>query len=461
MMFDLEQFRRQLAENRRQFEEGGRLAPAQRRTRLRALRAALLGRRDLLVSALNADLGKSEFEALETEFLPVLWSLNYTLRHFRSWTRVRRVPVAALNWPARGVLRPEPFGQVLVVGAWNYPLLLALEPVIGAVAAGNRVVLKSAEACGATARALEALLAEIFPPEEVMVLGDEAGLPEVLNEHFDYIFFTGGEEMGRKVAAAAAAQLTPVTLELGGKSPAIVCADADLAVAARRIAWGKFLNAGQTCVAPDYVLVHHAVKDELLRELARAVHRFYGEAPLENPEYPRIVNPRHFERLLPLLAQGRLVTGGEHNREACKIAPTILDGIGLEDPVMEREIFGPILPVLEFTGLDEALAIVNRRPRPLALYCFTRNRRDRAKILEQTSSGGVVVNDVVMHLMNPAMPFGGVGASGYGHYHGRYTVETFTHYRPVLIRSNCFDLPFRYPPFAAWRTALLRWLSRN
>lgn len=459
-MMNLAGFREQLAKNRTFFDTGNRIAPKVRRARLLLLKKLLIQRRELFVNALNADLGKSEFEALETEFLPLLWSLKSTLRHLRRWTKPRRIRVSAACLPGRGVLRPEPYGQVLVVGAWNYPLLLAMEPLIGAVAAGNQVVFKPAEIAGATARALDALLADVFPPEELLVLGDSVPLPEVLPEKFDYIFFTGGETAGRMVAEAAARNLTPVTLELGGKSPAIVLEDADLEVAARRIVWGKFLNAGQTCVAPDYVLAHHAIRQKLVLALGREVRHFYGDAPAENPDYPRIVNIKHFERLLPLLAAGRVNAGGEHRKDVCKIAPTVLDGIHENDPVMEREIFGPILPVLTFGTLDEAIARVNARSRPLALYCFTKNRAHYREILNRTSSGGAAVNETVMQLVSPSMPFGGIGASGMGAYHGRRTFDTFTHYRPVLIRPTWLDMPFRYPPFRAWRTALLRLLCR-
>lgn len=460
-MLTAAQFREQVRENRERFARGERMALTVRKAKLTHLLEAFTGRRELFLSALHADLGKSEFEALSCEFYPALAALQYTRRRFWNWVSPRSVWPSLLSFPARAEIVPEPYGQALVVGAWNYPLLLALEPLIGAIAAGNPVMLKVPEAAGATARALDALISEIFSPSEAAVLGEELTLETILHERFDTIFFTGGESAGKMVAAAAARNLTPCTLELGGKSPVVVTAKADLKTAAKRIVWGKFLNAGQTCVAPDYVLVEQSVKAELLNRMADCVHAFFGPDPLTNPAYPRIVNSAHFQRLVPLLAAGRLVTGGEHNADSCKIAPTILDGITLEDPVMEREIFGPILPVLPVSSATEAAAIINRRPRPLALYLFSRSRRECRELLAHTTSGGVAVNDTVLQLMNPRLPFGGVGASGHGAYHGKYTFDTFTHYRPVMRQSSWFDLPFRYPPFPAWRTALMRFLTGN
>ncbi len=458
-MDDSAALRTYLEEGRSFFGSGRRYSMQQRRARLRQLRDQVILRQDRICGALYADLGKSDFESRITEIMPLLASLKLLIRRLPNLTRLRRVGVSVLNWPGRGRLRAEPYGQVLIFGAWNYPFLLALDPLAAAVAAGNRVLLKLSPQAPATAQIIAEMIESCFPDGEALVLPRNIAFDTVLAERYDYIFFTGNAQNGRAVMRRAAENLTPVTLELGGKSPCVVDSSAHIPTAARRIVWGKFLNAGQTCVAPDYLLVHSKIKDELLNEIRTCVRRFYGENPAENKNFPRIVNDAHFERLLPLLEKGRLITGGEKNRTTLYIAPTVIDQISPDDPVMQQEIFGPILPVLEIGSLQDAVKFINSRPKPLALYYFG-DGRQRERLLVSTSSGGVCVNETVTHLINTSMPFGGVGESGMGVYHGRYGFDTFTHYKPELLKWNRFDLPFRYPPNSNWKRRLARLLCR-
>jgi aldehyde dehydrogenase (NAD+) len=367
-----------------------------------------------------------------------------------------RLPLA--QRPGRGRVVREPLGVVLVIAPWNYPVHLALLPVIGAIAAGNCVVVKPSEVSAHTSATLARLVPEYLDPDCIAVV--EGGVREttaLLERRFDHIFYTGNGNVGRVVMGAAAKHLTPVTLELGGKSPVIVADDADLDVAARRIAWGKFLNAGQTCVAPDYALVARSVKDELIDELARSVTEFYGTDPKGSPDYARIVNDRHFHRLDALLGDGAHAVGGDTDPEQRYIAPTVLDHVAVDAPVMEDEIFGPLLPVLPVDDVDEAIGFVNERPHPLALYLFSRSNAVRDRVVASTTSGGVGVNATVLQTAVPPLPFGGVGASGTGAYHGRAGFETFSHRKAVLAKSTRVDPRLAYPPYSRRKE---RWLRR-
>jgi len=409
--------------------------------------------------ALEQDLGKSPFESYMSELGMVYEELKLFRRKLKQWAAGKRVPVAMGNWPASGRIIPEPYGHVLIFSAWNYPLQLALNPVIGAVAAGNCVLLKPSEASPATSALLEKIITEAWPSELVsVVVGGPAVGEALLAQKFDLIFFTGSTKVGQEVYQAAARTLTPVVLELGGKSPCLVDADADLAVTARRIVWGKFLNAGQTCVAPDYLLVHQKVKDALLALLAKEIKQFFGEDPKTNPEYPRIINQRHCDRLAGLLAGGgKAYCGGVVDREARYVAPTLLAEVHPDAQIMHEEIFGPILPVLEFGRLEEAISFVNKREKPLALYYFGRDKAKAERVVQETSSGGMAINETITHLANPAMPFGGVGASGIGAYHGYHSFTAFSHLKPVMSKPTWPDLPLRYPPFGKG-LGMLRWL---
>ncbi len=448
----------QLNALREGFDAGVLGEPARRVARLKDLRRKLsAGRREIL-SALFSDLNKSEAEAMMSEWLPVMKSLDYFIRHTRRLAGRRHASLSMFNWPGRGWLQPEPRGVVLIAATWNYPLSLALEPVIGAIAAGNCVMLKLSGTAQATSIALAKLLRAVFPANELTTVNTE--LAELLNGDFDLVFFTGGHVAGKLVAEAAARKLTPVVLELGGKCPCIVDESADLNWSARRIVWGKFLNAGQSCVAPDYLLVHKSVKDDLMVAIRKAIRSFYGDNPQESRDYGRIVNKFHYERLCALLSEGRLIAGGECGPDDLFIAPTVLDGVNENGPLMEAEIFGPILPVFEFETMGDAIQFVTRRPKPLAIYYFGRSRHNRKRVLLRTSSGGVGVNDTVNWMLNGSMPFGGVGASGMGAYHGPWSFDTFSHLKPVQTRCRFPELPVRFPPFTAWKLALMKFFTR-
>ncbi len=444
---------------RETFDSGRTRSLAWRLGQLEALEALVLEREDELCEALRQDLGKSRFEAWLGELGVLRAELRHTRKHLAEWVRPERVPVPFPLQPARAEVVREPLGVVLIIAPWNYPVQLALAPLIGALAAGNCAVVKPSEIAPASSAVLAEWLPRYLDPDAVRVV--QGGVPEtqaLLAQRWDHVFYTGNGRVGRIVMKAAAEHLTPVTLELGGKSPCFVLRDADLRTAARRIAWGKFFNAGQTCVAPDYLLVDRAVEQPLLDALGEAIHRFYGERPRQSPDYARIVNERHFDRLVGLLqGSGQVVFGGEYDRDARYIAPTVLREVPEDAPVMQEEIFGPILPVLTYGELSEAIERVRRGEEPLALYVFGRSPGEVDRVLSETRSGGACVNDVVVHLSVPDLPFGGVGESGMGAYHGRASFETFSHRRSVLRKGTRLDPPLRYPPYDE-RT--LRWVKK-
>ena len=450
----------QIRENREDFLQGNRMTVSYRRMLLRKLRENLRKNRAAILAALHADLHRSEEDSLLSEYLPMMAALKYFISNLKSLTRPKRVPVSLWNFPATGKLYPEPYGEVLIFSTWNYPLLLALEPLAGAIAAGNKVVLKLSDQAGKTAALLAWLLRETFPETDVIVPGGELSTDELLNERFDYIFFTGGQRAGRHVMIRGAENLTPATMELGGKNPCIVDEDANLSVAAKRIAWGKFLNAGQTCLAPDYLLVHRKVKDDFLVELRKRIRQLYGDNPVESVDYSRIVNSEEYQRLGELLAEGRLICGGDKNPDRLSIAPTVIDGITPDSPIMREEIFGPILPVLDYLSEGDLMQTIKSHGKPLALYYFGKRSEWKKKLCSMTSSGSVCINDVIMQVVNPGMPFGGVGESGFGAYHGKYTFDTFTHYKPVMEQSSWLDWPLRYPPFSGICRKIIQFLSR-
>jgi aldehyde dehydrogenase (NAD+) len=436
-------------------------------TRPRAWRVGQLRRLDALLKehesdilgALAADLGKPPVEAY-FEVVAVRQELRLAQRQLGHWMAPRRVPVPLAQKPGRAELIAEPLGCVLIIGPWNYPFSLTLQPLVSALAAGNTAVLKPSEHAPSTSALIARLVGQHLDPDVVAVVqGDGAVAQRLLQEPFDHIFFTGGGRVGRLVMEAAARHLTPVTLELGGKSPAIVLTDADLAVSARRIAWGKALNAGQTCIAPDYLLVEEPVRQELIDRLSEAFRRSFGDEPLASSDLARIVNQAQFDRLHGLLEgarqRGQVLFGGQTDPGTLRIAPTLLAVSGFEDPLMDDELFGPLLPVLSIPSLEEAITTIRSRPRPLALYLFSRSHRAMQRVLAGTSSGGVCHNDVVMQVGVPDLPFGGVGASGMGLYHGRSGFDTFSHLRSVLHRPFRFDLHFRYPPYGD-RLALIK-----
>ena len=436
-----------IASQRAYFHSGATRSLEFRRAQLGALFAALVAHEGALLAALQADLRKSPHDAYATELGLVYGEIRHALRHLAAWMRPERRRAPLLAWPARGWIQPDPRGVALIIGPWNYPLQLLLMPLVGAIAAGNCAVLKPSEFAPHTAALLGQILAAAFPPHYIaLAQGEQATAEALLLEKFDQVFFTGSSHTGRAVMSAAARHLTPVTLELGGKSPCIVAADAPIEVTARRIVWGKFLNAGQTCVAPDFVLVDRRVAGALLEAMQTALRDFHGADPQQSPDYGRIVNRRHFDRLTRYLGDGRIACGGRRDAADLYLEPAILTDVSWDAPVMREEIFGPILPVLEFAELDEVLARLSERPVPLALYLFTRDRAIRQRVLAGTRSGGVCLNDTLTHILGNDLPFGGCGESGMGAYHGRASFECFSHRRSVLSRSLALDPSVRYPP---------------
>jgi aldehyde dehydrogenase (NAD+) len=430
--------------------ESGRTRPlSYRQNQLQGLARFLKEREHDIEQALHLDMGRPAFEVYPSEIALIVAEIALTRKKLASWMKPQRVSTAMACQPGRSFIYREPLGVVLIIGPWNYPLQLLLLPLVGAIAAGNCAVLKPSELAPATSGLIARALPDYLDPACVQIVqGGPAETTALLEERFDHIFFTGGETVGRIVMTAAARHLTPVTLELGGKSPCIVDRHTDLDVAARRIVWGKFYNAGQTCVAPDYVLAHKEIEEPLLARMKKTLHDFFGDDPHSGGDFGRIINSRHYERLMKLLeGSGEVVTGGSGISADRYIAPTILRNIPPDAPVMENEIFGPILPVLKVQDVDHAIAVVNSRPKPLALYVFTSDPAVQAKVLARTSSGGVTVNHTLMHLVNDSLPFGGVGASGMGAYHGRATFETFSHKKSVLVKGTMLDPWFFYPPY--------------
>ena len=438
------------------FAEGRTLPVPCRLAALGRLERSVRAHQEDIAAALQADLGKSPQESYMCETGLTLAELRDHRAHLRRWAQPRVRLAGAANFPGLAARVPGPYGVALIMAPWNYPFLLTLEPLIGAVAAGNCAVVKPSAYAPASSALLARMIRESFPPGHVTVVeGGRAENTALLDQAFDTIFFTGSVAVGRMVMEKAAAHLTPVTLELGGKSPCIVTVDADLALAARRIVFGKLLNCGQTCVAPDYLLVDVRVKEELTARIKAEIRRQYGPRPLQNPAYGRIVNQKHFRRLCGLPDGASRVWGGERDADAWRIAPALLEDASPREPAMQEEIFGPLLPVLSYRRLEEALDFVRSRPKPLALYLFTRSRAVRSRVVRTVPYGGGCVNDTIMHLSDPFLPFGGVGQSGMGSYHGKRSFDTFTHEKSVLVQGS-LDLPIRYQPYTPLGDKLVR-----
>jgi aldehyde dehydrogenase (NAD+) len=428
-----------------------------RRAQLNILAGAIESFETQILDALHLDLGKPVIEAYASEIGFVLADIRYALKHLSDWARPQRRHTPLWLRPASSRVHPEPYGVALIIGPWNYPFALTLSPLVSAMAAGNGVCVKPSEYAPHVSGVITRLLRGHFQPDYITsVEGDATCAQELVCQPFDKIFFTGSTAVGRLVLAAAAPNLTPVTLELGGKSPCIICADADLQVSARRVVLGKFLNAGQTCVAPDHVWVQAEILKPWLEHLTRTLREFYGPDPKQSPDYGRIVSLSHLHRLTAFLDQGRIECGGQFDESARYLAPTVLTRVPLSAPVMQEEIFGPILPVLPFERLDDVIAHLRLRPRPLALYAFTGERTLRERLLAETTSGGVCFNDTLSHILGRDLPFGGIRESGMGAYHGKAGFDTFTHYRSVLTRSSRFDPGLTYPPSRITLAALKR-----
>jgi aldehyde dehydrogenase (NAD+) len=457
---DIEAIANAIDRVREGYRGGAVRAITDRETQLRQLRRMLVEQESVFAAALQSDLGKSSIEAYSTEIGFTLNEIDHTVRHLRSWTQPHRVKLPIHLRPGSARIIQEPLGTVLIIAPWNYPLQLLLAPLIPAIAAGNTAVLKPSEVAPATAAAIVEQLPRYLDERVVQVVtGGVTETTELLAQQFDHIFYTGNGTVGRIVMQAAAAHLTPVTLELGGKSPAIVTESADVEVSARRIAWGKFVNAGQTCVAPDYVLVDERVHDRFVDGMRKAVRTFYGSDPASSDDYGRIVNEKHHARLTALLDLGGyddVAVGGEHDLSTRYLAPTVLTGVKPDAAVMDDEIFGPILPVLTYTDLDEALAFVNERPKPLALYVFAGKDATVDRVVSHTTAGGVTVNHTLLHLAVADLPFGGVGASGMGAYHGEAGFKIFSHAKPVLSRPTMPDPSLAYPPYTSLKRRILR-----
>ena len=439
----------QLAAIRAYYDAGHTRSLEARRAALAALRRSIVAHTDELFEALHTDLGKSSRESYMSEVGVALAEIDHLSRHLRRLMRPRRVRSSLTTFPSRTRVVAEPLGVVLIISPWNYPVNLTFAPLAGALAAGNCVVIKPSQTSAATREVMTRIIAEAFDPAYVaMMCLDHAQTDSLLDEKFDHILFTGSARIGREVMAKAARHLTPVTLELGGKSPCIISADADLRVAARRVAWGKTFNAGQTCIAPDHVWVERSVADKFVECLAEALDNIYGMPALASEHYPHIITRRALDRLVGYTdgSSGRVVYGGEVAGERLALAPTVLRDVPLDSPVMQDEIFGPVIPVIEYDSIDEVITYINHNPKPLALYYFGR-KSDGRRVIARTSSGGACINDVVMHFAALAAPFGGVGESGMGKYHGEDSFLTFSNRRAVLTSGRHTDLPLRYPPF--------------
>ncbi|MDJ0621024.1 MAG: aldehyde dehydrogenase [Calothrix sp. MO_192.B10] len=415
---------------------------------LKKLKQIMIDGEESIYQALKLDLHKPKFESFATEITIINKEIDHTIKNLKSWSKPKPAQVFWQLLPASAKIYPEPLGVVLIIGAWNYPLQLVMVPLIGAIAAGNCAIIKPSELAPRTSSLVAEIIGKNFPPEYITVVeGGVETSQALLHQRFDHIFFTGGTTVGKIVMAAAAKHLTPVTLELGGKNPCIIDKDIDIQTTARRIIWGKFINAGQSCVAPDYLLVNYQIKDDLLTAIKQNLQSSYGENPQLSPDYARIINQKNFDRLEKLLKSGEIIIGGDTNRDELYISPTVIDNVSWEDNVMQEEIFGPILPVITYTDISVAIATINQHPQPLALYLFSRNQNIQKQVLKSTSSGGVCINDTMMHFSLPSLPFGGVGNSGIGKYHGKASFDTFSHYKSTYKNPFWLDINWRYPPY--------------
>jgi len=449
-----------LESQRKFFEKGMTLNIGYRIEVLRKLRSLIIKYEQDIKDALWNDFHKPEFEAIATETRFVIKEMNFTIRNLRKWTRKRRVWTPIVHFLAHSYITPQPYGQVLVLSPWNYPFQLSVMPLIGALAAGNCVVLKTSRQVPHVTSVLEKIL-DNFPKELVtMINGDHYVSDFLLEYKFDYIFFTGSTEIGKHVMRKAAENLTPVSLELGGKNPCVIAADAKLDFAARRIAWGKFMNAGQTCICSDYLLVDKRVKDRFLQLLTQEIKKFYGDDPETSKDFARVINFDNVRRISKLMKTGQIVTGGTIDAVNSYVAPTVIKDIKPDDPVMHEEVFGPVLPVIDFEDFNEVYRIIARNPKPLATYIFTGDKKLAREFLDRTQSGSAGINDTVIQIASPYLPYGGIGRSGIGRYHGRKSFETFSNMRSVIVKSNLLDISLRYPPYNKFKEKAITFLMR-
>lgn len=453
-----EQEIKDILQQQNHFFSSGKTIPAEFRLKqLESLKEAMIRHEADLAAALKEDLGKSRMESYMCEIGLTLSELTWMQKHLRSLMRSKRVSTPAAQFAAKSFRSPSPYGTVLIMSPWNYPVLLTLDPLIDAIAAGNTAVVKPSAYAPCTFNVMKTMIEECFPAHYVAVVdGGRAENQALLQQRFDMIFFTGGKTVGREVLRHAAEYLTPVTLELGGKSPCIVDSTAKIRLAAKRIVFGKYLNCGQTCVAPDYILCDKRIRDELITAILAEIEKQFGKEPLKNPNYGKIINEKHFERILGLINGEKLVYGGQSEPESLRIAPTVLNNITWDDAVMGEEIFGPLLPILTFDTLNEALDTVESHPHPLALYFFSEDKAAQKKVLDTCRFGGGCINDTIIHLATSDMPFGGVGESGMGSYHGRVGFETFSHYRSIVDKKTWMDLPIRYQKYTRLKEKMMR-----
>ncbi|MBO8691961.1 aldehyde dehydrogenase [Staphylococcus aureus] len=421
-----------------------------RKEQLKKLSKAIKSYESDILEALYTDLGKNKVEAYATEIGITLKSIKNARKELKNWTKTKNVDTPLYLFPTKSYIKKEPYGTVLIIAPFNYPFQLVFEPLIGAIAAGNTAIIKPSELTPNVARVIKRLINETFDANYIEVI--EGGIEEtqtLIHLPFDYVFFTGSENVGKIVYQAASENLVPVTLEMGGKSPVIVDETANIKVASERICFGKFTNAGQTCVAPDYILVHESVKDDLITALSKTLREFYGQNIQQSPDYGRIVNLKHYHRLTSLLnsAQMNIVFGGHSDEDERYIEPTLLDHVTNDSAIMQEEIFGPILPILTYQSLDEAIAFIHQRPKPLSLYLFSEDENATQRVINELSFGGGAINDTLMHLANPKLPFGGVGASGMGRYHGKYSFDTFTHEKSYIFKSTRLESGVHLPPY--------------
>ncbi len=437
-----------LEKQRAYFRSGETLAVDFRVSMLKKLYAAIQLHEKELLEALHEDLGKSDYEAFMCEIGLTLTEITYMIRHTGKFAKEHRVKTPLAQFHSRSYQKASPYGNVLIMSPWNYPFLLTIEPLVDAIAAGNTVILKPSAYSPTTGKVIANMIGECFPPEYVaVVLGGRKENAALLQQKFDMIFFTGSQSVGKEVMRHAADHLTPVVLELGGKSPCIVDETAKIELAAKRIVFGKYLNCGQTCVAPDYILCHNSIKEELVKEIGKQIAVQFSDDARENPDYGHIINEKHFDRLIGLLDDEKIVFGGKNCREKRKIVPTVMENVTWEDPVMQEEIFGPILPILTYDDFEEVYEQLTDRPKPLALYLFSQNQQRIKEATDRLSYGGGCINDVVIHLATSEMPFGGVGESGMGGYHGKVGFEAFSHIKSIVDKKTWLDLPMRYQPY--------------
>ncbi len=450
-----------VTKQRKYFQTGATLPVSSRLAALQKLYHAISVHEAEIHDALKKDLGKSGFESYMCETGMVLEELSYMLKHTPKFAREQRVRTPLAQFHSRSYKKPSPYGVTLIMSPWNYPFMLTLSPLVDALAAGNTAVVKPSAYSPHTSDVLRLILSECFEPQYVAVVtGGRAENTCLLHEHFDYIFFTGSQNVGKEVMRNAAEYLTPVTLELGGKSPCIVDQTADIKLAAKRIVFGKYLNCGQTCVAPDYVYCHRSVKDKLIKEVQKQIRRQYGKQPLCNSDYGKIINEKHFDRILSLIDEKKVVHGGDSDRNTLRIEPTVMDNVTFSDAVMQEEIFGPVMPVLTFDSLDEAIRRINSMPHPLALYLFTSDKKAARKVTARCGFGGGCINDTIIHLATSEMGFGGFGESGMGAYHGKTGFDTFTHYKSIVDKKTWIDLPMRYQPYRKRNEKMIRFFLK-